>query len=244
MRSLVLLAAVMLATAATPTAVLGTSAGGGTEFRPGGTSHAVRTAASPPACSDNAYNFIGPGVSWNTTLNWRFRMSSTPSNLNGADVAAVIRKAFRNVVNSTNTCGLADQVGASHDYRGTTTNRPSISSAGNCGAADGRNVVGFGPLDSYYAGFTCIWWNGSGHIFEMDMKLDSDTAWALDFQSCSNELMMEALVTHEVGHAYGLDHVSESQHGRLTMSRYIDGNCENQESKLGLGDVRGLRALY
>ena len=244
MRTLILLAALTLVAAATPTAVLGASAGGGTEFRPGASAYNVRTAASPPACSDNAYNFLGPSVSWNRTLGWRFRMESVPSSLNGGDVLAVIRKSFRNIVNSTNTCGLADQVSATHDYLGTTTRRPAIDSAGNCGSSDGRNVVGFGPLDSYYAGFTCIWWDGNGHIIEMDMKLDTNTAWALDFQSCSNVLMMEALVTHEVGHAYGLDHVSETQHGRLTMSRYIDGNCENQESKLGLGDVRGLRALY
>jgi len=244
MRSLVLLAAIALASAAAPAAVLGSSASGGTEFRPGGDAFNVRAAASPPACNDSAYNFLAAGASWNQTLDWRFRMSSVPSNLDGADVLAVIRKAFRNIVNSTNTCGLADQVSATHDYLGTTTRRPAVNSDGTCGASDGRNVVGFGNLDSYWAGVTCIWWDGSGHIYEMDMRLDPQQAWALDFQSCSNELMMEALVTHEVGHAYGLDHVSENQHGRLTMSRYIDGNCENQESKLGRGDVLGLRDLY
>ena len=56
--------------------------------------------------------------------------------------------------------------------------------------------------------------------------------------------MLESVVTHELGHAYGLDHVSELSHGRLTMSRYIDGTCENQEAKLGLGDMKGLEALY
>ena len=46
------------------------------------------------------------------------------------------------------------------------------------------------------------------------------------------------------GHAYGLDHVGEVNHGRLTMSTFIDGTCENQESTLGLGDMKGLEALY
>ena len=55
---------------------------------------------------------------------------------------------------------------------------------------------------------------------------------------------MEALVTHEVGHAYGLGHVGEANHGRQTMSTFIDGLCENQEATLGRGDVLGLRDLY
>ena len=56
--------------------------------------------------------------------------------------------------------------------------------------------------------------------------------------------MMESLVIHEVGHAYGLGHVSENRHGRLTMSGYIDGLCENQETTLGKGDMLGLESLH
>lgn len=76
------------------------------------------------------------------------------------------------------------------------------------------------------------------------MRLDTGTPWALSLAGCSGELMMESLVTHEVGHAFGLGHVGESKHGRLTMSVYIDGLCENQEATLGRGDVLGLEALY
>ncbi len=42
------------------------------------------------------------------------------------------------------------------------------------------------------------------HIYEMDMRLDSPSPWALSHSTCSGEWMLEAVVTHEAGHAFGL----------------------------------------
>jgi len=198
---------------------------------------------SPSACSDSHYKFLGPGARWQSRLDWRFRMSSVPGGLNRQAVLGVIKDSFRNVVNSRNDCGMADQVSASQSYLGTTSRRPGINASGGCTGTDGHNVVGFGRLNGGYSGFTCIWWVDN-EIVEADIRLDTNTPWALSLGSCSGELMMEALVTHEVGHAYGLGHVGEAKHGRQTMSTYIDGLCENQESTLGRGDVLGLRQLY
>jgi hypothetical protein len=209
----------------------------------GGTQQSIGAASSPAPCNDSAYNFLGPGAHWQSTLEWRFRQSSVPSNLNAGTVLDKIKKSFRNVVNSRNDCGMADRVSATQSYLGTTGLRPGISRSGNCTGTDGHNVVGFAPLDGGYSGYTCIWWIGD-EIVETDMRLDTNTAWAMTVNSCSAELMLEALVTHEVGHAYGLDHVGENNHGRLTMSVFIDALCGNQEATLGRGDVLGLRALY
>ena len=165
-----------------------------------------------------------------------------PAGLSSSAVLDVLKRAFRNVTGARNNCGRADDVSATSTYLGATTRRPAVTSTGSCGASDGHNVVAFAPLTGF-AGYTCIWWDGT-KIVEADMRLDSDTAWALSRSSCSNRLMLEALATHEVGHAFGLAHVGESNHGRLTMSVYIDGLCENQEATLGLGDLRGVEALY
>ena len=238
----VVLAVLAMSLVAAPAAAARSWSGDGTEIQPG--SSGVSSASSPSACSDNQYDFIGPNSAWSSTLEWRFRASSTPAGLDSADVLSTIKRSFRNVVNANNNCGRADHVSATHRYLGTTNARPGVSRSGGCTGTDGRSVVAFAPLNDYYAGYTCIWWNGSNHIFEMDMRLDPDQAWALSLSGCSNELMMEALVTHEVGHAFGLAHVNENNHGRLTMSVYIDDLCENQESTLGLGDMLGLEVLY
>jgi hypothetical protein len=241
----VLLAIVMLLAAAAPAAAATRAGGAGDVLHLGSASAAgsIGAGGSPGPCNDNQYNLLNPAARWMSPLRWRFRQSSVPAGLNRADVLAIIKKSFRNVVNARNDCGLADRVSATQQYLGTTSRRPNVTRAGGCGTNDGYNTVGFGPLDGYYSGYTCIWWIGN-EVIEADMKLDTDTAWALTMASCNAELMMEALVTHEVGHAYNLGHVAENNHGRLTMSVYIDQLCGNQEATLGLGDVRGLESMY
>ena len=185
----------------------------------------------------------GPRPAGSTALHWSFRSSSVPSGLSTSAVLNVIKRAFGNVTGEHNDCGRGDTVSATSSYLGTTTRKPDVGCNGACGPPDGHNVVAFAPLDGFYAGYTCIWWSGTT-IVEADMRLDTHTNWALSGAGCSNELMMEALVTHEAGHAFGLAHVGEGNHGRLTMSVYIDGLCENQEATLGLGDMKGLESLY
>ena len=62
--------------------------------------------------------------------------------------------------------------------------------------------------------------------------------------AADDKLSLEATMTHEAGHVFGLGHIGERRHGRLTMSPFLNGPCENSEATLGLGDVRGLEALY
>jgi len=223
----------------------GASGAGDTGLAPRtGAAGRIGSGSSPSPCADGKYNFLAPaGSRWRQPLKWQFRASSVPAGLSSTPVLRAIKRAFNNVTGARNDCGRTDRVSATSEYLGTTSRKPAVTSAGSCGARDGHNVVGFASLGGGYAGYTCIWWNGD-KIVEADMRLDSGAAWAVSRSSCNNELLLEALVTHEAGHAFGLAHVGESNHGRLTMSVYIDGLCENQESTLGLGDMKGLEALY
>ena len=193
------------------------------------------SASSPNPCSDRAYNLNGGR--WRSTYQWSFRAGSTPAGLNRSAAEAAIRKGFGNIVGARNDCGRADRVSARASYLGRTTRKAS------CSVPDGRNVVGFRSLPSDTAARAC-WWTSGNRIVEADVQVNSTLRWATTLAGCSRQLMLEAVLTHEAGHVFGLGHVGEGKHGRLTMSTYIDGECQNGESTLGLGDMRGLEALY
>lgn len=193
--------------------------------------------ASPAPCSDAAYVKLG-GKWLNGSYRWAFHAASTPAYLGRAAVGDILRKSFSNITSARNDCGLADRVSATHTYLNTTSVRP------RCDRRDFKNVVGFQRLEWGVLAVTCYWLSNN-RIVEADIQINSRERWALSLSSCvHDEVMLEATMTHEAGHVFGLGHVSERRHGRLTMSPLLNGPCQLSEATLGLGDVRGLEALY
>lgn len=219
------------------TSAVHTTRAGGAHFASG----TVTVSGSPAACSDGSYNLMGPR--WKSTLRWSFRASTTPSGLSATGVLAILKRGFANIAGARNDCGRGDRVSLATSYLGNTSSKIGVTSGGRCATGDGRNVVGFGSLPEGVLGVTCIR-SSDGRVTEIDIRINSATRWALALTGCTNRYLLEAVTTHEVGHAVGLSHVSESSHGRLTMSTHLNGTCQNAESTLGLGDLRGLEALY
>lgn len=200
-------------------------------------------AGSPAPCQDRAFN-LQPWR-WAEVFRWRFNAGSTPSYLGKDAVEGALRRATSNITRSRNSCGMTDQVGARHRYEGRVARGVNIARNGSCRSPDGHNVVGFGDLPAGTLGVACTWYFLDGSAAEGDVRLNkADHRWYVNKpSSCSGRFSIEAVMTHERGHTFGLGHVAESSHGRLTMSTRIPP-CSNQERTLGRGDVRGLRNLY
>jgi hypothetical protein len=215
---------------------------------------------SIPACEDPAFRIIKRFGGWRSTHRWYLNLKSIPGYLPPAQTVSVVRKAFGNIAGSVNDCGLADKVKIRHRYRGGTNKNPTLCTRGR---SDGRSVVGFGDARGN-VGLTCNTYNIVGQKwvpFESDMVLDSALRhWLLvppepcepdEFPYPAAPVSLESVVTHEAGHAFGLDHVNGGQHVQQTMSPIVTAGCDAQSledsfavSSLGLGDVRGLRKLY
>ena len=202
---------------------------------------AATTPAASDPCTDRAKSFTGGH--WQETFRWSFRVRSTPEDLSRSATITALKRAVGNITGARNDCGRADRVPATASYLGTSDRRPAPTDGGTCASRDGVNVVGFGRLPTGIAGLTCVWSIGD-RIVEADIKLDRRARWSTSLGDCSFASMVEAVATHEFGHAFGLGHVSEARHGRLTMSEQLDGFCQNGESTLGLGDMLGLEQLY
>lgn len=192
------------------------------------------------ACNEGAYNLLP--WRWSSTYRWYFKADATPSELTIAEAEAAIRDSTTNITTGRNNCGLTDAISASQSYMGRTTTATNITNAGGCSSRDGKNVTGFGDLPSGTLAVTCTWYS-SGLAVESDARVNkADYTWttSANSSSCSNRFGLEAVMTHERGHTFGLGHVSSNS---LTM-RPSFGPCDSSGATLGLGDVRGLRQKY
>jgi hypothetical protein len=206
------------------------------------------TAASGSGeCSDEAYADGSAKVK--STLSYYFNRSTTPRELSRGAAEDAIRRGGSNIANTRNNCRLGDRVSVGLAYLGNTSSRADINARG-CSGVDEKSEVSFGDLSRGTLATECRWTtSGAGYdeVMASDIKLNkSDFGWTTKpgANSCRSKFDLESVVTHERGHTFGLEHVSEDRHGELTMSPLINGSCQASERTLGKGDVLGLDHKY
>ena len=206
------------------------------------------------ACSDSTYvthrtfsnGVTVGGLKWAGPFQWYFKASSTPSTLDADRVEASLRAAVGDIVNSRNSCGMADTVSAAAQYMGRTT-------------SDGKNVVSFARFGFPYPfAATSVTEdpNHPGHAgwatvtFASGWKYsDGTTARAHWFTgrtvptACKGIISLEGTAAHELGHVFGLVDLYACAHENLTMYG-SPAFCSLKQATLGRGDVLGLRSLY
>lgn len=216
-------------------------------------------AYSPPACSDGARSARYPDrAHWTrgSTIGWYYSNINRYPLYHYTDYQFAIAQAFDDMTDLHTDCGYGWHPNIKHRFVSYATQRDTdIGSTKECPRyKDAYSVVGWVSFPSSPAlAYTCTWLSGT-RIALADVALNNAKSWDINEvnqaygERCSEssppEWDVESIVTHEVGHVLGLGHVSEVNHGNLTMSELINRACGIDERTLGYGDAIGLAVLY
>jgi hypothetical protein len=212
------------------------------------TSGGVSPLTSPAPCSDTAYNLLS--FEWTSTFHWSYENNTTPSELTTAQAEDAIEDGRQAITQNNNDCLQIDDISATQAYDGHITGGNNVQTDGTCAAGNGTSVANFQDLPNTHLGDTCTYFNvntGVDTATESDVSFNKvDFTWVVGDggANCTNKYSLHSVATHESGHTFGLDHVSEASHGNLTMSPDINGPCQQSEYTLGKGDILGLRQRY
>lgn len=166
-----------------------------------------------------------------------------PSNIGASAFrAAVSTSLWVLQTGQTSGCGTGG-IGLRTSLSTTSSADAAVTGSNGCGAADGRNVVDFGPISGSALAITCVWMAG-GRIYEADTRVDTTgRAWTTSSRGCRSAYDLQGILTHELGHAVGLAHQPERGGADQTMSASARP-CEFAQRLLGGGDLASLRDRY
>ncbi|MBS4097292.1 MAG: matrixin family metalloprotease [Sulfuricella sp.] len=149
----------------------------------------------------------------NSLMKWYYNPSGQPSTVSTDSMLALIQA---DMAKWSNACGIR------FEYQGITTAAPTFN--------DGLNVIGWSNAQGY-DGYTQYWYRGA-YFSDVDVRLDPARLTATS--------QIDAIVTHELGHAVGLDH---SNVGTAIMYANPYHSYDYQRT-LRADDIAGCQALY
>lgn len=155
---------------------------------------------------------------------WYYNPANRPTNLTTAEVVGAIQAA---AARWTGMCQLT------FTYMGTTTAVPNVRST--LSTIDRISVFGWGELTnemSIYGAYTKWWYDANHAMMDADIVINTARTWTLQ--------NVEAIMTHELGHAIGLQH-SNVQASVMFANPY---NSYSYQRTLRGDDANACAALY
>jgi hypothetical protein len=194
-----------------------------------------------PKSGPQCYGFLARGVKWNNPADSAFYVDATNSQgLKEKNVLAAVEAAATTWSEQTTADILPSCLPADEPLEA------------DWDAPDGSNEVVFGDLTEQYPGggviaVTIVWGifggpPGQRGIMEFDMVLD-DINFDWSIGGSETTMDVQNIVTHELGHAVGLDDMYQSGCSEVTMYGYSTEG-ETKKCTLEPDDIAGLRTLY
>ncbi|MFI5706644.1 hypothetical protein [Kribbella sp. NPDC051620] len=221
-------------------------------------------AGQPGACDRDTY--VLRDYKWRSPWLFRTTWGTKLATNRQRDFDAAVRRSLANLTDGHNTCGLNGKTRAAGALLGHTSRQGNFvyaDGATTCGQRDHHSVIDEGDLPGGFLEATLAWtctWSETRHgvtrAVEADIRMNSaDYNWTYDpvnDPKCKPEQPpeydrwrydVESVLTHEMGHVYGLVNLSAPEDLNLTMYPGVR-RCTGHMRTLGRGDVLGMRALY
>lgn len=171
---------------------------------------------------------------WKLPSTWTYSLNpgSVPSSVGGGNLLAIADNAFEE---------WDKQVASVNVVRGddTTITRKAL---------DGVNIVTWGKASPGALAVTYIWYYpSSGEVVELDTIMNKAYFWTWSGGStdCAylNSYDAQNILTHEIGHWFGLDDEYDDIYADNTMYGYGD-KWEVKKNTLTTGDIVGVKDIY
>ena len=113
---------------------------------------------------------------------------------------------------------------------------------------DGKNIIAWGRANANALAITYIWYNTkTGYVTELDtiMNFKYPWKWSGGISTCAwpDAYDAQSILTHELGHWFGLDDEYTSEYVNNTMYGYgYKGDAK--ADTLTTGDILGVQAIY
>ena len=185
---------------------------------------------------------VVPGAGWTLPSAWTYNLNlaSVPSSVGSTNLVTVADNGFNAWL------GVNDVNAAVNITRGSDT---SITRA----QRDYQNIITWGRTSGSALATTYIWYDTTTHeAVEIDTIMNKKFTWYWSNpstwpanQTCAYSGVYDAqnILTHELGHTFGLDDTYTSAYVNNTM--YGSGSKgETKKNTLTTGDANGVAALY
>lgn len=184
--------------------------------------------------TSTCYAFLAKGAKWKNVEGYNFAPDNT-AGLATSEISTILANSLQKWNVAAGTAIFGTQVG----------NDVNVAAIGN--STNGVNEVVFGSINSPGAIAVTYAWGVFGgpisgrYLAEWDMIFDQeDFSWNIDGNSL--DMDFENITTHEIGHAAGMGHPTDTCVNE-TMYRYASEG-EIKKRDLNIGDIAGIQALY
>ena len=167
--------------------------------------------------------------------NWTYQLNSagTPSSVGRANFPTLVANSFQPWVNALNVSSSPPNLVRGADV--------SLDRS----KGDGKNIIAWGRTSGSALGTTYIrYFPSTGLVVDVDTIMNKRMAWSWQPTTCGfSTYETQDVMTHELGHWYGLDDEYTAEYVDNTMYGYASRG-ESKKNTLTTGDTQAVQALY